>query len=230
LNRIVISAIVEWYPGFRGVTMPRTWSLFLLLFLIFPGLGLFSQEDTPPDQQQPGAPPIESGWDNYNTTMYTRGDKTFTITLGVILPTYFGGAVDNNDHGLSVGGTGTLAFNYFMNSNIFLGGELSGMFCGTRAKNMLYIIPFGFRIGYQFVFHSFEFPLSLMIGAAPQRYLEKSYFGLILKPGASVFWRFNTDWSFGLNGIWWFLPQWPKGGNDAYGNFMEITLSARYHF
>jgi len=111
-----------------------------------------------------------------------------------------------------------------------MGAELGGMFASTRAGNMLYIVPFGARFGYQFVIKRFEFPLSVMIGAAPQKYLSNGYIGLVVKPGASVFWRFNPDWSFGLNGVWWFVPEWPKNGYNVNGNFMELTMSARYHF
>jgi hypothetical protein len=209
--------------------MPRTWSFFLILFLVLPFFRLAAQEEETPEE--PEASPIESEWVDYNTMMYTRGDKTFAITLGVIFPVYFtGDGIDDNQHNLKLGGTGSLSFNYFFSSHFFVGGELSGMFSGTRAGNMLYIVPFGVRLGFQFVIRRFEFPLTLMIGAAPQKYLEKGYFGFILKPGASVFWRFNPDWSFGLNGIWWFVPEWPKNGQNAYGNFVELTLSARYHF
>lgn len=208
--------------------MRRTLSLLLPLFLIFSGTGLVAQTSAP-DEENPDSPPIESGWDDYQVTMYSMGDKNFTITLGVIIPTFFSG-IDDQGSGLKTGGTGTLAFNYFLSPNIFLGGELSGMFSGTRGKNMLYIIPFGFRVGYQFIFRRFEFPVSLMIGAAPQKYIAESYFGLILKPGASVFWRFNPDWTFGLNTNWWFVPQWPKNGQKANGNFLEVSLSARYNF
>jgi len=208
--------------------MQRALSLFLLLFLILLGPGLFAQEE-PPEDDRPEAPPIESEWIDYQTTVYTRGDKTFAITLGVIIPTFFSG-VDDQGSGLSAGGIGSLAFNYFLTPGLFIGGELSGMFSGTRGRNMLYIIPFGFRVGYQFIMRRFEFPLSLLIGAAPQRYIEEGYFGLILKPGASAFWRFNPDWTFGLNANWWFLPQWPKNGQNSIGNFLEISLSAKYHF
>ena len=207
--------------------MSRTWSLILLLLLFFTGY-LLAQEE-PPSDERPESPPIDSEWIDYQTTVYTRGDKTFTITLGLIIPTYFSGIAEEG-HGLSLGGTGCLAFSYFLSPHIYFGGELSGMFAGTRGGNMLYIIPFGLRIGYQFILGRFEFPVSFMIGAAPQKYLEEGYFGLILKPGASAFFRFNPEWSFGLNAIWWFLPQWPKNGQDAYGNFLEVTLSARYHF
>ena len=204
--------------------MRRTRSLFFILFLIFLGLNLPAQEEEDPDD----APP-DSEWVDIASAPYSSGDRNFVVSLGVLFPIYFSG-IENNRHGLSFGGLGTLTFNYFINSNIFLGAELSGTFSGTRGGNMLYIIPFGIRAGYQFWYRRFEFPVSLMIGAAPQRYLEKGYFGPIFKPGASVFWRYNPDWSFGLNAAWWLVPQWPKNGNNSIGNFLELTLSARYHF
>ena len=210
--------------------MTRAWSLFFVLFLIFPGFLLRAQEEAPPEDK-PESPPIDSEWIDYETSVYSRGDKTFNITLGLIIPTYFAGKeIDGGQIGLSLGGTGSLSFNYFLSSHFFLGAELSGMFSSTRGSNMLFMVPFGLRLGYQFVYRRFEFPLTLMIGAAPQKKLEEGYFGLVLKPGASAFWRFNPDWSFGLNTIWWFAPQWPKNGYNAYGNFLEVTLTARYHF
>ena len=205
--------------------MPRVWALLFILFLFLPGL--YAQEPPSEDQTETWN---DSDFEDYSPGLYTRGDKTFTITVGMALPTYFGG-IEDNKHGVnSVGGTGSLAFCYFLNSNIFLGGEISGMFVGTRGGNMLYLIPMGIRFGYQFVFRRFEFPLTLMVGGAPQLYLEENYFGLFIKAGASMFWRFNPDWSFGLNALWWFVPQWQKSNDNVYGNFLELTLSARYHF
>ena len=204
--------------------MQRTWSLFLILFLVSLGTNLFAQDfqEEEPDQDEPG-------WMEIIAASYVKGDKNFVITLGGVFPAYFSG-LENTGHGMSLGGTGSLAVNYFLSPKFFVGGELSGSFSGTRGGNMLYIIPFGARLGYQFLYQRFEFPLGILIGAAGQRYLEKGYFGPFLKPSASVFWRYNPEWSFGLNGMWWFVPQWPKNGQDVYGNFMELTLSARYHF
>ena len=205
--------------------MRRAWSFFLIFLLFLPGLALSAQEE----EEDPDHIPTESEWFDYVTAPYTRGDRTFNISLGTVFPILFVG-IDNNQHGLRLGGTGSLAFNYFLDPNFFLGVELAGMFSGTRRGNMFYMVPFGIRAGYQYIYRRFEFPLSLMVGAAPQRYLENGYFGLIVKPGASAFWRYNPEWSFGLNTIWYFVPQWPKNGNNAYGNFLELTLSARYHF
>ena len=206
--------------------MMRTWSFFLIFLLLLPGLNLLAQEE---DDDEPDQLPIESEWYDYYATTYTRGDRTFNISLGLLIPTIFVG-IEDNQHGLSVGGTGSLAFNYFLGPHIFVGGEFGGMFSSTRRGNMLYIVPIGVRAGYQYIYRNFEFPISLMVGAAPQRYIENGYFGLILKPSVSAFWRYNPDWSFGLNTNWWFVPQWPRNGENVYGNFLELTLSARYHF
>jgi hypothetical protein len=107
------------------------------------------------------------------------------------------------------------------------------MFAFTLGRNVFSLVPFGVRAGYQFMAGRFEFPLGLMIGGAGQKYLnEEDYFGLIVKPTASVFFRATSDFSFGLNAQWWWVPQWPKDNWDKRvdGNFIELTLSVRYHF
>jgi hypothetical protein len=66
---------------------------------------------------------------------------------------------------------------------------------------------------------------------APQRYLDQGYLGFYLKGGASVYFRFNPDWSFGLNSNWYWLPQWTKDpSKNVDGNIVDLTLSVRYHF
>jgi hypothetical protein len=205
----------------------------LLLILTLAGVPLlWSQEDGDEDPGgSPPAPPIESDWDAFTPDLYARGDKTFVISLGILIPTAFtGSGMDGDAHNIKLGGTGSLAFNYFLGAHLFVGGELGGMFAATLGENMLFIVPFGAHVGYQFVAGRFEFPLAIMIGASPAKYLDQGYFGLIIKPEASAFFRFNSDWSFGLNTNWWMVPQWPKNGENVFGNFLEITLSARYHF
>jgi hypothetical protein len=201
--------------------MRRILPLFLVFLLFLSGVQLFAQEE---DDDE-----TVFDWFDYVASPYSRGDRTFVITVGAIIPTIFPG-IENNDHGLRLGGTGSLAFNYFLTSRFFVGGELSAMFESTRRGNMLYIVPFGARIGYQFWTGRFEFPLSVMVGVAPQRYLEKGYFGPAIKPGVSAFWRFNPDFSFGINGLWWVIPQWPRNNNDVIGNYLELSISVRYHF
>jgi hypothetical protein len=177
--------------------------------------------------------PTTPDWNFMPASSYTRGDQTFNISMGVILPLFFtstsGEALVNNVY---TGGTGSLSYNYFLNSRMFLGGILQGSFSQTLGKNFLYLIPIGVTFGYQFVLRRFEFPLSITAGGMTQQYLTYNGYWLFLKPEASGFFRFSSDWSFGINLAWWLVPQWNTNipEKDATGNFLEITLSARYHF
>lgn len=207
--------------------MRRTWSLWFILFFMAIVLPLAAQEEDSDSEEE--VVPIE--WDTYTPDLYRAGDRTFTITIGAVIPTFFSGkGMEGNSSNIKLGGMGTLAFNYFFSPHWFIGAELSGMFAATGGKNMLFVIPFGARFGYQFVVNRFEIPLTLMVGAAPQRYLEKGYFGFIIKPGVSGFYRFNADWSFGLNLQWWVLPQTPRNDKNVVGNFLELSVTAKYHF
>ena len=199
----------------------------VLLVLMGFALPLVAQEvDSDPDDELPAIV-----WDSYVPDVYRAGDKILTISAGVLFPTVFTGrGLEGNGSNINIGGMGSFVFSYFLTPRWFVGGELAGMFASTGGRNMVFIIPIGPRVGYQFVLGRFEFPLALMVGAAPQKYLDKGYFGLIIKPSASGFFRFNPDWSFGLNTSWWLLPQWPENGKNVLGNFLELTLSARYHF
>jgi hypothetical protein len=177
-----------------------------------------------------GEIPIESDWPAFMPETYSQGDKFFGISVGPVFPLFFTGKDGPLEKNINIGGGGFLSYNYFLNGHVFLGGEIGIAFASTVAEASFMIVPMGMRAGYQFILGRFEIPLSLLVGFAPEKYLEQDYFGLFLKPSASFFWRFNPDWSFGLNAAWWWVPQWPTDGKDAYGNFLEISLSARYHF
>jgi hypothetical protein len=193
-------------------------------------------EDDYPDEggegdENAGLPALPA-WDGMPLTGYTRGDKTFNISLGILPPLFFtsasGKTLDNN---VMLGGMGSLAYNYFFNSRMFVGGVLHGSFSQTLGKNFLYLIPIGGTIGWQYLLSRFEFPLSVTIGGMTVQYLTFNGYWFFIKPQASGFFRFNSDWSFGLNVAWWLIPQQTNTPEkDATGNFLEITLAARYHF
>jgi hypothetical protein len=180
-----------------------------------------------------GEIPIESDWNMYAPELYSRGDQTFLISLGVIAPTIFLNQGDLIAHNISppVGGTGSLTYNYFLDSHISIGGEVGGMFASTVGQSVLYIIPIGLRLGYQLVFNRFEIPFTLTVGIAPQKYLDYDYLGMFVKAGGAFFYRFHPDWSFGANANWCWLPQWVEDSSqNVDGNFIDVTISARYHF
>ncbi|AEF86102.1 conserved hypothetical protein [Treponema primitia ZAS-2] len=206
----------------------KGWFLCFLMLLGVLSFPLAAQDfDDDNDDEGDNELPLESDWSGVAPELYSRGDKTFTITLGTILPLFFAG-VTGNANNVGVGGAGSLSYNYFFTSHIFFGGELGGMFAPTISEGTLFLVPIGLRVGYQFIVWRFEFPLSLMVGFAPEKYQDYDYFGFFMKPQASVFWRFNPDWSFGINAAYWWVPQWAD--KTSYGNFLELTVSARYHF
>jgi len=214
--------------------------LVFLLVLLPVCFTLFAQEEGTDDEDEGGAgAPIESDWSRI-PTLYTWGDQNFCINLGLVIPLFF---VEQNrgrqKKQMNLGGMGSLGYNYFLGPHLFIGGELTGMFASTVGENMYYIVPIGFRVGYQFIVGRFEFPLYGVIGVAPQSYDQRSYLGFFAKPAAGAYFRFNSDWSFGLGASYWWVPQWTskirEGDNvsskiNIHGFFLEISLAVRYHF
>jgi hypothetical protein len=206
--------------------MRKAGIFFLLLLLSSPVL-LCAQEE---DEEEPST---DSEWDFYETDFYSTGDKAFTVSAGIIFPAGFFNNGKQIIHNLTppIGYTGSLAYTYFIDSHIFVGGEIQGMFIATLARNSLFIIPIGLRAGYQFILSRFEFPISLTLGMTFHRYLDLGYFGFYLKGGGGAYFRFNTDWSFGLNASWGWFPEWtPRKNENIDGNIVDAMLSIRYHF
>ncbi|MDR0411639.1 MAG: hypothetical protein LBH75_06665 [Treponema sp.] len=197
--------------------MYKATAFFLMVFCLYPA---FAQDDEIPIEE----------WDVEAPSFYSSGEQNFAISLGIVVPLLFDGEAGRAANNVKVGSTLSLAYNYYLAPHFFLGGEIGGMFAATIGENMLYVVPFGLRVGYEFVFKKFELPISLMFGAATQKYLETDYFGFFLKPTVSFFFRFNPDWSFGINTAWWIVPEWVKESRrNMTGHFFEITLSAKYH-
>jgi len=184
-------------------------------------------------QEEEDDPSDGSDWDYYYDESFTRGDQTFIISLGTVFPTVFFYDGEKKDHKFSppVGGTGSLAYNYYITPKIFVGGEVGGMFVHTLGDNTLFVIPIGARAGYQFNIWRLEFPLSGAVGMVWHRYLDFRYYGLYLRGGGAAFFRATPSWSFGINTNWFWFPQWTDDPSmNAKGNMLDLTLCARYHF
>ncbi|MDR0456677.1 MAG: hypothetical protein LBH20_08365 [Treponema sp.] len=220
--------------------------LVLLGLCWFSGHGfLYAQEQDEEEEEEDSyyreGIPTDSDWDDwdgYMSELYSWGDQTITILAGVNFPTVFlnNGKVVPHHINPPVGGILSLAYTYFFGAHFFLGGGVSFYFDHTLGQNTVFLIPLGLRTGWQFVLHRFEFPLELTGGVIFHRYLNFGYTGFFLKGGASAYFRFNPDWSFGLCTDWSWLPQRPQKDGKAIpnsnmdANLMGLTLSARYHF
>ena len=212
--------------------MKKALTFFLICFLLMSAVPLFSGEDNSTEENPYPEGSPEGDWYGDLPPLYSSGDMTFSISLGLTFPVLF---IQNNaamkSNISAVGGTGNLCFNYFLNAHFFLGGEIGLQFNSTLAKNTLFLIPIGLRTGYQFLIWKIEIPVNLAAGICPHRYLNLEYLGMFVKGGASAYYRFNPDWSFGMDLSWTWFPEWTREpAKNADGNFISVIFSARYHF
>ncbi len=200
----------------------------VLALLLYPVTTAVAQEEpeSPPEEE---APPEEEF-----VPTYTLGDQTLAINMGLFIPLFFAGGPDGvANANLSLGGVGSLQWNSYLNNNMTLGGELAGTFSFSPNRRALFMVPITLRYAYILRAYPFEFPLHIGAGINFTRLEEQGKIDPIVKPGASVVWNMNPDWAFGLNLTYWWVPQWYTGDlsdESRYGNFLETTLSAVYHF
>ena len=190
---------------------------------------LYSQEQEQEEDEDQIVQPDR----DYSYLRPVSGDQAITISAGTIFPVFFlnNGNLVNPHNFDPVGGNLYLAYNYFFSYGFFLGGEVSFIFISTIGENTAYFVPLGIRAGYQFSIWRLEFPLSFSVGMAWHRYLDLGYYGLYLKTGLSAYFRFNEDWSFGLNSAFGWYPEWTENKkNNMDGFIVDLTLSVRYHF
>ena len=198
-----------------------------IILLLLIGLSLLSAQEEGDD------PSVEIDWGDYTSDLYAPGDQIITISLGTVFPVVFlnNGKEINHNFTPPVGGIGSIAFSYFLSSHIFVGGEVAGLFIFTLGGNTLFSPSIGARAGYQFNFWKLEFPIAASIGMTWHNYLNHSYYGLYIKGGAGAFFRAVSDWSFGLNTNWSWLPEWTSDkAKNVDGNMLDIMIAARYHF
>lgn len=170
--------------------------------------------------------------------IYSLGDQIFSINAGTILPLFIFGSDIETVGGfskLTVGASGSLRWGAFINNEMTLGVDLGGMFAFTKLERVLIMLPVSGMYTYAIRFYPFEVILQAGLGVNFTKMEDDLYIGPILKPGASFYWNYSGEWSFGLQTEYWFVPEIYFGTNvpvehTAFGNFLGITLTVLYHF
>lgn len=202
-------------------------AVFFLIICIMCSPVVFGQEEEPED------PPEEE--ETYIPT-YDLGDQLFSISAGLFIPLFFQNPYDGTvmNTNLSLGGIGGLEWGAFLGSNVSLGFQLAGMFAVSPLERVIGMIPITAKLSYYFRFFPFELPIFIGAGVNFLTFDEYLYFGPILKPGAAFYWNFHPEWSIGLQVQYWWVPEFyteeSLREDSRFGNFMEITISALYHF
>jgi hypothetical protein len=163
---------------------------------------------------------------------YSMGDQTFAINLGLFLPLFFmSWAPSTTPTNLSPGGAGSIQWQAYVTPQIRIGAEWGGIFAFSPNANIIFMTDLTAKASYVFTVYPFEIPVFLGAGINLVKYQDSLTFDILLKPGASFYWIFNSSWSFGLNLVyWWDLQFAADPAQSRAGNFLETTLSALYHF
>jgi len=190
----------------------------IFLALLLPLAPLLAQEEEKPAQ----------------LNVYTLGQQTFSLSLGLFIPLFymdFGGQVSGPTN-LFLGGAGSLQWGIHLDNHWLVGLEVGGIFSPSLQENILYMLPITVKGAYIFHAYPFEFPVFLGAGMDIVKYEQQAHIDFILKPGFSSLWKYNVSWGFGLNVVYWWVPQpWPSDpAKGRMGNFLEVTATAQYTF
>jgi hypothetical protein len=132
---------------------------------------------------------------------------------------------------LSVGGAFTLEWQGYLNPVFRLGLEGGGTFSFSPNFNILWTVPLTAEITYSTIVYPFEISASLGAGINMVKYQDEFTIDPLVRPGIGVHWIFSSDWSFGLNvDYWWDMMFSATPAESRVGNFLDISLSARYHY
>jgi hypothetical protein len=164
------------------------------------------------------------------------GDDMLIINGGLFIPLFFqslSGATASTQ--LSLGGVGSLQWSKYLNNDMAIGMEGGGMFAFSPNNRNLFMLPITIRYSYLLRLHPFDFPLSFAAGVNFVRLGSNFQIFPIVKPGISIYWNYSAEWAFGINAVYWWTMDYHKGPNppnseSRFGNFLELSLSARYHF
>jgi hypothetical protein len=180
-----------------------------------------------------------AGADSGQVSQYALGDQILTINAGLFVPLFLlptgtwllAPSESGGPPHLSLGGVGSFSWAAYVSPQIRVGAELGGTFTFSPNSNALLMLPILAKASYVFTVYPFEIPVSFAVGMNIIKYVDQTTIDLLLRPGASFYWIFNSSWSFGLNLNYWFDMQFAADPvNSRTGNFLEVSLGALYHY
>lgn len=162
------------------------------------------------------------------------GDTTFSLQTGLFIPAFFQdftGQIHSSEK-LSLGVTGAIQWNVYLNEAFRIGLEAGGAFSfGPDLTNFI-MVPITIKAGYVFNWSRFEFPVFIGMGINIIKYdQDLTDIGFIIKPGFSAYWRHDSNLSYGLNFAWlWTLEAPAQDYGGVMSNAIEISPALFYHF
>ncbi len=209
-------------------------SAFAAAFVLATSLAFAQTEPAP-------SPPADRPDDEEDTRSvfavegHQLGDQTLALNAGLMVPLFyqeFDGPY--HDTNLTVGGAGELQWSAYVSPRLRIGLDIGGVFARTPNDRTLFLMPIVVRAAWVFDVSRFEFPVFVGAGINIVRYREWSHVDLILKPGFGGYWRYDSNWSFGLNVAWWLdfqaATKYQDSDQARMANFLIITPGVFYNF
>lgn len=173
--------------------------------------------------------------DTYFGGLHRKGSQLISISAGGGIPLFIlpASPTPGDAYPLNLGASLNIGYQYFVANRLSIGGALSGAFNGTVGGRNLFMAPLSFRAGYWFGKGSFEGSLGADLGFAIMRLSGNGVISPFTKAGGAAYFQVSEAWSLGGQVYWWLIPELHYGTESAYtryGNFLEISLGAVYHF
>lgn len=226
-------ACVLQYPiGFRagisaamplcGGTMKRTIAAGILLMLV--SLPLFAQNTQNTDEHL-----------EYFGGLHRKGSQIIALNIGMGIPLFIlpEDPLATESRPLGLGASFSLSYQYFVANRFTIGGSLTGAFSGTVGGRTLFVAPIAFKMGYWWGRKTLEYNVGLDLGMSFLRLSGNGMITPFAKLGGGLFASVSESWSLGGQVYWWFIPEIHTGSYSdltRYGNFLEISVGALYHF
>lgn len=158
------------------------------------------------------------------------GDKFIKMQVSPTFPLGFFN--QQNQPSLYVGGLLGLGFHIFLTDNFAIGGDAGFGFNATIGSNVFDYIPIVATATWQFEYKRWEFPVTAGLGFAWELYNGYLYWpGLIVEAQAGAMYRINSNWGVGGELTYMFMPEFNIDPSKNWmGNFLNITIAARYYF
>jgi hypothetical protein len=192
-----------------------------LLFFYLSAGSVFAQE-------APEEEPVEEPF-----IVYSLGQQTLSISAGLFVPLFLQSFDwEYAKTNLKLGAAGSLQWGIHLSNNWMTGLEVGGVLSKDINDASFFMLPITAKVGYIIHFFPFEFPIFLGTGLNIVKLEDVLNLTWIIKPGFSSIWKYNINWGFGLNVVYWWVPQfWSDDHNKGrMGNFLELTLTAQYNF
>ncbi|MCR4714931.1 MAG: hypothetical protein K5751_11220 [Treponemataceae bacterium] len=202
--------------------MKRILSITVLLLLAC--TFIFAQEETLPQDNSVAIDESNESEVTFDFHVLKKGDTLLNLNLALSLPI-------RPTPQLKIGGELSIGFAYMLTDMISVGSEASFSYNSTIGNNILYFIPILATVGFHPTIGNFEISAKLSLGGAFENYLDRSYFGLTIKPEVGVYYKFFADWLIGVSGGLFILPQWYRDSSKNYTSLItDIKIGAKYLF